>query len=703
MQQVKTAGASGSDEPAPTERFGSRHILESLEAFREIADGLSGVSEVSEICDRVVAVLKARLGLNTCSIMLVDADGQSLMNVSGTSPRKGKKGPPKVHRSFRIGEGIAGTAAQTGQAVLVPDVSADSRFSGGTGPVTVRSLLCVPIMAESGPMGVLNLSHTESGFFSDDHRTVFSILATMLGKLLTEAELTQKLARFNRDLEDQVAARTREIQTSHAYLEQILFQANDIILTVDWRGRVTYVNRRIRELGYTESELSGQPFSNLCPDGTLPGPLMDAIGGSVAQNVELTLSGQNGISIETYCSFAPMEDPETDGAPGALVLIRDVTRNKRLESQVRQMEKLTAVGTLVAGIAHEINNKLVPILVYAELLSRADLPEKEKKLIKTVHTSAMGARHIMESLLRFSRQEPPKKEMRILNDVVRDVVAMVQYRAKKQEATLECRLGESLPKVRVDGHQVAQVVLNILNNACDAVEGREGTIQVTTSADVEWVRLVVEDNGSGIDKEKVGRIFDPFFTTKEVGKGTGLGLSLCYGIVQEHGGDIQVESRPGCTRFEVILPVPGTIDEVDSPEPAAPEINVPEIRGECLVADDDPVLLDVLQHVLGGHHEVVRESSGKAVIQRLAERSFDLLVLDLNMADMGGDQVYDWIQENQPEMAARVLFMSGSAEDFDRRLGGKVSAERLICKPFRVSEVQRLVEEILAGNSPGSS
>jgi PAS domain S-box-containing protein len=702
MRDVKTAGATRLKEAAPTAPSGSAAILLSLETFGEIAQTLRGIAEVPAICDRVVEILKARLGLDTCSIMLLDLDGETLVNVAGTAPRAEGGARPARHHRFRLGEGIAGLVAQTGEAVLVPDARQDARFRRGDTPTPVRSLLCLPILGAGAPIGVLNLSHPRPGFFAEDHRTVFGILATLLGRVLSEVRLTEALARFNRDLETQVADRTREIQASHAYLERILSQASDIVLTVDWRGCITFVNPRIAQLGYTADEVLGRPFSALCRGGALPAPLVDAMAGRVARNVELALAGRDGGRIDTYCGFAPLTD--AGGGEGALVLVRDVTETKRLGEKLRQVEKLTAVGTLVAGIAHEINNKLVPILVYSELLERAELTEKEARLVQTIHKSAVGARHIMDSLLRFSRQETPHKTAHDLNEVVREVLGMVRYRVRKREVALVEELADDLPRARMDAHQIGQVVLNIVGNACDAVEAAGGTVTVRTGVEGGNLRLVVEDDGPGIDEATQGRIFDPFFTTKEVGKGTGLGLSLCYGIMQEHGGDIRVESRPGRTRFEVRLPCtpdpetePGAA--ADGPAPARrgrkPGARCAP-RARVLVADADPALLEVLAHVLGGRHEVAGERTARAALARLEADAFDAVLIDPNLPDRDGREVLAWIAEHRPALRDRVVVM-GAPESGARDAGAPAGAAPgpRLSKPFRATEALEALDAVL--------
>jgi len=329
-------------------------------------------------------------------------------------------------------------------------------------------------------------------------------------------------------------------------------------------------------------------------------------------------------------------------------------------------------------------------------MERADLGEKEHRLVQTIHKSAVGARHIMDSLLRFSRQEAPNKAAHDLNEVVREVLGMVRYRVRKREVALVEELAESLPKARMDAHQIGQVVLNIVGNACDAVEAEGGTVTVRTRSRDGQLRLVVEDDGPGMDETTLGRIFDPFFTTKEVGKGTGLGLSLCYGIVQEHGGDIRVESRPGRTRFEVRLPVAAG-GGADAGAGAAATTPAPKRRrakrtrrARVLVADGDPALLDVLAHVLGGPHEVAGERSARGALDRLKTEDFDAVLMDPHLPDLDGREVLAWIAEHRPALNGSVVLMGSAAAD------APASDAPALIKPFRADEALAALDAVLA-------
>ena len=658
-------------------------ILDNLEAFREIAESLRGVSQVGAICEQVVSVLKARLSLETCSIMLLDPSTSLLVNVAGTAPRSGKAEPtPTRRRRFKLGEGVAGTVAQSGEPVVIADVREDERFDTGNRSSSVRSLMCLPLTGDRQSLGVLNLSHTSVGFFGEAQRTVFGILATMLGRILEEARLSQELAQLNQGLEQQVAQRTEEIRASHAYLEQILACASDIILTVDWRGRITFANARVQELGVTPEALRGQPFTTLLQDDRLPTPLAHALSGETSLNVELVLHGQDGVALESYCSFAPMVDPDSD-APACLVLVRDMTANKRLEQQVRQMDKLTSLGTLVAGIAHEINNKLVPILVYSELLQRSELAENELKMVETVHRSATGARHIMDSLLRFSRQEPARKVSQSLNEVVEEMLDIAGFRAAGTSVEVTHELAAGLPACLMDRHQIGQVVVNLLNNAHDALSGQaQGTIHITTQQVGDRLQMTVTDNGPGMSSQVQSRIFDPFFTTKGVGEGTGLGLSLCFGMIQEHGGKIEVESRPGHTCFTVTLPLDGGGQVPTSVEPSeSPGL------GSVLIASGDPALIEVVAQLLPQPQQVVRAADGEQVVNDLAQTPMDLCILDLPLPGGDPDTLLARLSDSAPHM---VVLVEASEEG-----NGQFGGAQVVTKPVAAAALQEAVQRAM--------
>ena len=237
---------------------------------------------------------------------------------------------------------------------------------------------------------------------------------------------------------------------------------------------------------------------------------------------------------------------------------KDITAEKRVEQRIQHAERLASLGQLSGGLAHEINNPLGVILCYVDLLKSqlADLPQGFKD-VAIIEKHAINCQRIVADLLEFARGQETARHPTDLNATIEEVVRMVEPQFRRQHCAIELDLEPGLPLVNIDVNKMKQVYLNLLMNARQAMKGR-GAIRIQTRdlPDSGKVRLIFQDNGSGIPPEIIDRIFDPFFSTKKTGEGTGLGLSVSYGIVKEHGGDIQVESEPGqWTRFTIELPV----------------------------------------------------------------------------------------------------------------------------------------------------
>jgi two-component system NtrC family sensor kinase len=229
-----------------------------------------------------------------------------------------------------------------------------------------------------------------------------------------------------------------------------------------------------------------------------------------------------------------------------------------LQAKLMHTEKMAAVGQLVSGVAHEVNNPLTAVLGFTDLLiDNPDIPEPAKNDLRVVLQEAQRTKQIVQNLLSFARQMPPERQAVQVNLVLRRTLALRSYDLANHGIQVIERMEDGIPEIMGDAHQLQQVFLNILNNAYDAVHetGRQGRIEIATGIASGWAEITFRDNGHGIAYPE--RIFDPFFTTKEVGKGTGLGLSICYGIVREHGGEIVCRNNaeaPGAT-FTVRLPI----------------------------------------------------------------------------------------------------------------------------------------------------
>ena len=677
-------------------------VMQSLSAFQRIVATVSKKSDVKAMCEEVVKILSDELGLDHCSIMLVDDSGNYVVNQAGVAPQDTAVGDDFINRAFKIGEGVAGMVAKYNTPILISDVDKDGRFLKVKSAVNIGSLLCMPISPGGRVVGVLNLSHIKRKFFSRHHEKVFSILSTTVGHLITFTSLQKDLELLNRDLQQTVMERTREIEKSHEYLKNIFENASDIIFTIDNEGRFIFLNKRVEDLGYTKDELVGQPFDMLLLSEEGIRAFVNVLKQGCKRTLEIELKGKGGTVWQTLCSFAPLRS-SSEGIVGLLGVAKDITERKMMEKKLFQTEKLASLVTFVSGIAHELNNRLLPVLVYSELLQQSAIKEDELKLIKTINRSATGAKHIVESLLRFSRQDKPHKSCTNLNSVLSNVVNILRYRLSSGAIVLKLNLNEALPMTFADERQIEQVFINIISNACDAIEGRDGDggeIEIMSYSTDSDIFFYIANNGPEIQKEGIEKIFDPFYTSKEVGKGTGLGLSLCYGIVHEHGGDITVMSEPGRTQFTIKMPVITGEDfayhPVSDSDVSAHFGDKGQIK-RVLIVDDEEDQLEVMKRILRDEYAVVGVNSGRDAIKMLGNEEYDLIICDVKMPGIDGAGIYEWIKANRPHMEKKILFSTGDvlgskAERLIEKIG-----ENYITKPYNMEELLKKVEDILGG------
>jgi signal transduction histidine kinase len=405
---------------------------------------------------------------------------------------------------------------------------------------------------------------------------------------------------------------------------------------------------------------------------------------------------------------ARADAPRSNGAIRIEALIRDVSERKKLEDQRRdlyhqslQVEKLAALGQTISGVAHELNNPLATILTWAERLSQRQLDESTHKGLETILSESERAAKIVRNLLTFARKRQTTRAMVDLNQVVRETLALRAYEQRVTNVSVIDALAAGLPQVFADAHQIQQVLLNLVINAEQAMltaHGR-GTLVVRTWHDLESESVVLEinDDGPGISEEVQPKIFDPFFTTKEVGKGTGLGLTVAYAIVQEHGGHIRIETRPGeGASFYVELPVSGTkLRPFAAP---APQVAMEAVAGSSvLVVEDEPALASAVSEALADAGFVVdRAGDGEEALARVRDRAYDLVICDLRMPRVDGIQFYRAIAATTPALADRVIFVTGDVAGTEAERFLEESGCRWLAKPFRLGDLLRVAREALA-------
>jgi signal transduction histidine kinase len=408
---------------------------------------------------------------------------------------------------------------------------------------------------------------------------------------------------------------------------------------------------------------------------------------------------------------ARADAPADDHTVRIEALVRDVSERKKLDDETRdiyhqllQAEKMAALGQTVSGVAHELNNPLATILSWAERLSqRTTLEEPVRRGLETILSESERAARIVRNLLTFARKRQTTRAMVDVNQVVRETLALRAYEQRVTNITVIDALAAGLPNVFADGHQVQQVLLNLVINAEQAMLSANGrgvlVVRTWHDADQESVILEINDDGPGIPDDLQPKIFEPFFTTKEVGKGTGLGLSVAYAIVQEHGGRIRLESRPNIgASFYVELPVTGAKLAPAFATRAQLEGPVEAVAGaSILLVEDEAKLASAVAEALRDAGYIVDHApDGEEALNKVGAQSFDLVICDLKMPRVDGMAFYRMLSAAAPGLATRVIFVTGDVAGTDAEKFLEESGCRWLAKPFRLGDLLRAVRDGLS-------
>jgi PAS domain S-box-containing protein len=470
---------------------------------------------------------------------------------------------------------------------------------------------------------------------------------------------------------------------------------------------IVLLNREGQMLDYSpEHPAGGAPgagtrtvFDFVDPDGVavLRSHLEAAFAGEV-RRFEIPQRRPEGTRIVSSVVYAPIR--EHDVITRVLAISRDVTELRRAQSQLQQADKLAAMGQLVSGVAHEINNPAAIISGFAQTLMLDDLKPEQREIVEMVRDEAMRIGQITTNLLAFARMSGPERSLVDVNELVRRTHTLRAYHLHTLNVNVRLELDASEPRVWANVSELQQMLLNFLINAEQALEGYSGprAIALRTRADATEVRFECGDTGPGIAPDIRTRIFDPFFTTKPEGIGTGLGLSICYGIVRSHGGRIWVESEPahGAT-FHVALPLdlrslPRPSGGVPLPGPVADEIPL-----AVLVVDDEPGIRQATARFLNRSGMQVRAvSDGAEALRALRQQTFDVILCDVRMPGMNGRDFLIRLREQAPELIATLIFATGDTLEADTAaLLADAGAPSLV-KPFDFDALERLVRDVAA-------
>src|SRR6184192_3608936 len=518
--------------------------------------------------------------------------------------------------------------------------------------------------------------------------------------------------RYAKVLEHEVATQTRSLVDSLAatadaerHLRLVMDAVPDAIAVLDRDGRVIDLNESAKRLlaAPPNAGAGRSVFASLEADAaaTVRERLAAAFRGEV-QRFEVAGRREDGTKGLSAMLYAPVR--ERGEVTRVLALGRDITDQKHREHQLQQAEKLSAMGQLVSGVAHEINNPAAIISGFAQTLLLDVVKPEQREMLQMIYDEATRIGRITANLLAFARAGGSQRTLVDLNDIVRRTFALRSYHLTTLNIAVTLELSPAEPKFWADPSELQQMLLNLLINAEQALVSVETprTIVVRTATSEEEVRLEVADSGPGIAPEIRAKIFDPFFTTKPEGVGTGLGLSICYGIAREHGGRIWVESEPGQgARFAVTLPRDPR--EESRPEPTVPpRAAAPGGDLTVLVVDDEIALRNALLRFLarrGIRGEGV--SDGAEALRVLQQRNFDVIISDVRMPGMSGREFLERLGRDRPDLVSRVVLSTGDTFAPDTAALLKQSGVPTVTKPFDFAMLERLLREVATRAAAG--
>jgi PAS domain S-box-containing protein len=496
-----------------------------------------------------------------------------------------------------------------------------------------------------------------------------------------------------------------EVAETKRSLEQMVRSAGDAIISLDRRGAITGWNPAAERIfGWSAREAVGRSLLGMFPEQYEQEARQALTGMRPPSSFDLSAKRADGkmLNLAVTLSGVPGREGRVEGL---LAIVRDMTSQRELETQMHQSEKLTALGQVAGGIAHDFNNLLQAILGYSQLMSKnLQNTDVVRRGLSVIETAAVGGAETVRRIQKFARLRPDEPFVSVeLNQVVHDSVAITRPRWEERVAKggvplrLDLRL-TPLPTVMGRPSELNEVITNLILNAIDAMP-QGGTLGIYTRPEGdEHVVLTVADTGVGMPEHVRKRIFDPFFTTKgEVG--TGLGLSVSYSIIQRHAGEMRAESQPGRgTTFTIVLPV-GTAEKIQAPVIESPGTR----RGRILLVDNELPVMTVLGEMLteSGHH-VLPVASGAEAVRVFVPGGFDLVMTNLGMTGLTGWDVAERIRASDPHVP--VVFITGwGLQAEDRERCRKLGVLNVLFKPVRPSELHQAVQEALAASprNPG--
>jgi signal transduction histidine kinase/ActR/RegA family two-component response regulator len=582
------------------------------------------------------------------------------------------------------------------------------------------SLLAVGLGLWGGYLGGYPIWETQyylraAAFFLGGVIQLF-IAVSMIVLVLEETRANvDRLVQSNRNSREVCAGLQSRMRSSEDRYRKLFEQASDaIIITGAADLEILELNQRARRLlmiaSFEPGRQSLRSFLDCLPEITAAAgglEVFECVRAARTLYVVATDGNKTPVQIEgTVIEF--------EGRPAYQFAIREVTERVRLEQQLRQVEKLSALGQMISGVAHELNSPLAVIKGYLELiLSRDHLPEQVRHDLQKVAHESTHAAKLVGNFLSFARQQRCERVPTDLNVLVERVAERCRMDPRSARIETQLKLDRSLPSTCADPDKLEQVVKNLLTNARQALANspRSGLIRIGTERTNGTLRLLVEDNGPGVPAHLESKIFEPFFTTKQVGEGTGLGLSISHSILCEHHG--RLYHRPSslggaCFVMELPVTAPGSNGAALAHPPiplVATSVDRPQVRpARVLIVDDERALAEMLEQIVQylGHHTTVCLSPLEA-LKEMERADFDLILSDYRMPHLNGRQFYERVRELKPHLIGRMVFLTGDVANEETHAFLTSIDNAIITKPFHLHAVETAITAALQKLEDGAS
>ena len=469
------------------------------------------------------------------------------------------------------------------------------------------------------------------------------------------------------------------------------------VVAVDGRRRIVFTNSEFDRM-CGKSNVGDRLSDYFDPPGLKKLLKQSSITGRSFKKRELVVPASNPSDPEVNFSVTVTPHSDTALKTRFLLLIDDITEGADREDRMIANSRLVSVGEMAAGVAHELNNPLTAVLGFSQLAMRQATDDMLKRDLESIADEAERAGRIIDNLLTFARTSDANNISQVLNvtESLQKILDLRDYECRVNNVEVVTYFDNETPLTLADSHRMEQVFMNLIGNSIHAIAEKtgHGTITVGVVHDLSRIRVSITDDGPGISKANQRKIFEPFFTTKPVGKGTGLGLSICKGIIEDHGGAIRVESELGRgTTLIVEIPIIDVPDEKKTLLPTKPAQPNSYTKLKVLAVDDERSVTMLLNRALTAQgHDVDVANDGAEALRMIFLNEYDAILLDVRMPGLGGSEVFRSVEVLRPDLAGRVLFITGDTVSPDTRSFLEQTRVEVLHKPFSLEELRQCMD-----------